>query len=364
MFEYSGAIHMHSVFSDGSGTVEEIAGFASEVALDFIILTDHNTIRAKEEGYEKWYNNTMLIVGYEVNDLENKNHYLVLGLDKLIGAYERLPDGDLGNIKSAEEYVSEVKEEGGFGFLAHPHEKRQHLPDHPAYPWTAWNSKDFDGIEIWNHMSEWMEGLTESNKLQRFLHPLKSIVAPEQKTLLKWDELNKERKVVALGSIDAHAHKQDVMGFYEVVIFPYKILFKSIRTHVFTEHELSPGAAGTFESDKKQVLDALRAGRSFIVNSYHGCGKGFRFCAEYDGNIYQMGDEILFDTSKDKKIVFKAFLPQEAELKLIKDGKCIDNLTAFNCLWDSDEEGIYRVEAWKGEKGWIFSNHIRVKKSK
>ena len=24
------------------------------------------------------------------------------------------------------------------------------------------------------------------------------------------------------------------------------------------------------------------------------------------------------------------------------------------------DPGLYRVEAWKGRRGWIFSNHIRV----
>ena len=57
MVEYVGAIHMHSVFSDGSGEVLQITKYAMETGLDFIILTDHNTIRALEEGYENWYGN-------------------------------------------------------------------------------------------------------------------------------------------------------------------------------------------------------------------------------------------------------------------------------------------------------------------
>ena len=33
MFEYIGAIHVHSVFSDGSGQVSDIAGIADETGL-------------------------------------------------------------------------------------------------------------------------------------------------------------------------------------------------------------------------------------------------------------------------------------------------------------------------------------------
>ncbi len=82
MIEYVGSIHMHSTFSDGSGEVPDIANFANEVGLDFIILTDHNTLRALEEGYEKWYDNTFCLVGCEINDKENKNHYLALGINE------------------------------------------------------------------------------------------------------------------------------------------------------------------------------------------------------------------------------------------------------------------------------------------
>ena len=359
MFEYSGSLHIHSKFSDGSGTVEEIAKYATESDLDLIILTDHNTLKAKDKGYEKWYKQTMLIVGYEVNDIKNRNHYLVLGTDKVTGTFEKLQDGDSGNKMSAAEYVKEIKNSGGIGFLAHPHEKRNKLPQLKAYPWTAWESEDFTGIEIWNHMSEWAEGVDESNKLQRFLHPLKSIIGPPEETLRKWDELNKKRKVVAIGGIDAHAHKHNVMGF-EFEIFGYKILFKSIRTHVLVEKEFRKGNQKTYESDRDQVIEALGKGRSFIVNNYYGKGNGFRFFAEYNRSNYTMGDEIVLDKSKSKKIILRTMLPSEAQIKLIHNGKCIDELKGLDCIWDTNEKGSYRIEAWKNGKGWIFSNHIRV----
>jgi len=359
MFEYSGSIHMHSKYSDGSGSVEDIIKAADDSGLDFIILTDHNTLKAKKKGYEKWHDNMMLIVGYELNDRKNHNHYLVIGLDEVVGTFEKLKDGDTGCRLDAKDYVKKIKDLGGYGFLAHPHEKRKHFKEHPPYPWTEWNTEDFTGIEIWNHMSEWAEGLNESNKLQRFIHPLKSITAPPEITLQTWDKLNLKRKVVAIGGIDAHAHKHSIMGF-EFEIFSYKILFKSIRTHVFLFEEPDKNNSASFEKDKKNIIEALSYGRSFIVNNYYGSGKGFRFTAEYDGNNYTMGDEIIFDKSKNKKIIFRTLLPAEAEIRLMQNGKCIDELKGLECIWDSDEPGAYRIEAWKNDKGWIFSNHIRV----
>ena len=71
MFEYIGALHAHSIFSDGSGEVADIARLADESGLDFLILTDHNTLRALKEGYEGWYNNTLL-TGWMRNKRQRK----------------------------------------------------------------------------------------------------------------------------------------------------------------------------------------------------------------------------------------------------------------------------------------------------
>jgi hypothetical protein len=345
--EYFGAIHIHSDYSDGSGKIPDIARFADEVGLNFIMMTDHNTLKPLRDGYEGWYGTSMVLIGYEINDKDDRNHYLAFNLDKTVGV--RI---------GAHEYVRRVKERGGIGFIAHPDETRNHLKDHPSYPWLAWDSEDFTGIEIWNHMSEWMEGVTEHNKYQRFIHPLKSIVAPPAQTLKRWDELNQRRRVVGIGGVDAHAHKQNVMGFFEAEIFPYKVLFKSIRTHVLLENELHIGSRAHFEKDKQQIYNALRAGRCFIANSYHGDAKGFRFFAETNGKVVPMGEYL--DLLPSRKVLLRALVPIEASIRLLCNGKLVSEEKGMEAVWDVVERGAYRVEAYLEGKAWIFSNHIRV----
>lgn len=347
MFEYVGALHMHSTYSDGSGEVEEIAQYADEVGLDYIILTDHNTLRALNEGKEKWYGNTLLLVGCEINDRNNKNHYLALNIKETIST--RL---------AAKEYVTKVKEAGGIGFLAHPHEKRNSMKEHPPYPWTAWDSKDFTGIEIWNHMSEWMEGLTEQNKFNHFVHPLRSIVAPNPETVKVWDELSLERKVVAIGGVDAHAHKINLMGFFEVEVFPYKVLFKSIRTHVFCDTNIEKGnSPEDVEKAKSIIYSALEHGRCFISNYYHGDAKGFRFFGEANNKIFHMGDTIKLGN----KVKLRVILPNiSGRIKLIKNGEMVDEVDNFDAEFIITKPGIYRTEIYQEENAWIFSNHIRI----
>ncbi len=348
MFEYIGALHIHSVFSDGSGRADEIAGLADEVGLDYIILTDHNTLRALKEGYEGWYGNTLLLVGCELNDKENKNHYLAFGINKTFST--RLP---------AKEYVRLVNDAGGIGFLAHPHEKRTHIKEHPPYPWTDWSIEDFTGIEIWNHMSEWMENLTEENKYQSFVHPLKTIVAPPPETLKVWDELSLKRKVVGIGGIDAHAHKHSVLGFVEVEIFPYKVLFKSIRTHILTDEKLEKSSDAEVNMMNKKILfTALANGRCFVANSYHGEARGFRLLAEHGGNVYRMGDEFEFAES----FILKVFVPGNSltETKIIRNGSEYLTSEEKEVEFIVSEPGVYRVEVYNNKKAWIYSNHIRA----
>jgi hypothetical protein len=344
MFEYVGALHMHSTFSDGSGKVKEIAKFADELNLDYIILTDHNTLRALKEGYEGWYGNALLLVGCEINDKENKNHYLAFGIEETYSTR-----------MSAKNYVS--KEAGGIGFLAHPHEKRTHMKEHPPYPWVEWDTEDFTGIEIWNHMSEWMENLTEQNKYQSFIHPLKTIEAPPQETLKIWDQLNLKRKVIGIGGVDAHAHKYNLLGFLEVEIFPYKVLFKSIRTHILLDEKIEKGKGEYhLKKAKELIYTALKEGRCFVANDYHGDSKGFKFFAESSNNTFQMGDEI----KRNNNIKLKVSVPQKSEIKLFRSGKKIETIESDKAEFNITRKGAYRIEVYLNEKAWIYSNHIRV----
>ncbi len=347
MYEYIGAVHVHSRYSDGTGEIPDIVRAASEVGLDFLMMSDHNTLRPKQDGWEGWRDNVMLLIGYEINDREDRNHYLAFGLNKTVGV--RI---------TAQEYVRRVREQGGIGFIAHPDERRNSMPEHPPYPWNAWDAEGFDGIEIWNHMSEWMEGLTDENKFQRFIHPLKSITAPPVETLSRWDALARQRRVVGIGGTDAHAHKADVMGFFDVEVFPYKVMFKSVHTHVLLDEPLRRGDAAAFEEDKWRIYEALRKGRCFVANSYQADPRGFTFHATSADETLQQGDFMEFPG--EGRIALHVELPQEARIRLFCNGDLYKEIVARDHTCSVPYAGAWRAEAWLEDKGWIFSNHIRL----
>jgi hypothetical protein len=164
-----------------------------------------------------------------------------------------------------------------------------------------------------------------------------------------------KRKVVGIGGIDAHAHKHNLLGFLEVEIFPYKVLFKSIRTHILTDDELKPGK--NFAAAKKIIYKGLESGRCFFANDYHSESKGFRFFAQSGRKIYHMGDHIV----NSDKAKLKVFLPAaKGEIKLIHNGIERDGVENNEAEFIVKEKGIYRIEVFLSGKAWIYTNHIRI----
>ncbi len=340
MHEIVGVIHIHSNYSDGSKPIPEIAKIGETAGLDFLMFSDHMTLQPLRDGLERFHGKTAVIIGYEIEDPENKNHFLAFGLDK-----------ELDPGFHAKEYVSSVKDAGGIGIIAHPDEIRKAIPQYPSYPWTDWEAEGFDGIEIWNHMSAWMELLKRRNVLKLIFTPRRGLVGPTERVLKKWDELSATRPVVGIGSADVHAHALR-KGPIRLIIFPYKVQLRSIRTHLLLSSPLSSDIACA----KKQILDAIRNCRAFVSHFRWGDARGFRFYVDSGDRHYQMGESVPFRDGL--KMVMKA--PYEVYIKIIKDGQIYDNLFRSGFDLPVTSPGLYRVELYRNEKGWIYSNHLRV----
>lgn len=343
MHEYVGSIHIHSNYSDGLRPIPEIAKTAEKCRLDFLLFSDHMTLEPLKAGMERWFGSVLSIIGYEINDPDNKNHYLVYGLK------ETLPPN-----LSAHEYVRMAHELGAVGFIAHPDEKRSAIPDHPPFPWKAWDAVGYDGVEIWNHSSEWLEKINNMNKYLWVLHPLKYLQGPEPETLARWDAQNKTGIMAGIGGTDAHAYPYHVgpLTFY---IFRYKVLFKGIRTHVLLEEKLTDDV----EHSKNAVLQALRNARCFISNYRWGDARGFLFQAFTSDATWMMGDTVTAEEA-----VFFIRIPCAGRIVLLKDGKIIANAEGTELFYRAVQPGAYRVEVRRKNKPWIYSNHIRLRVEK
>ncbi len=342
-FTYSGVIHIHSTYSDGSKSIPEIAAIANELDIDYMLMTDHNTLQPRLDGLEGWYGRVLVGIGSELNDREDKNHYLAFNISRPIDV-----------TVSAEDYVCAVRKQGGIGFMAHPFEQRSVMPEYPPYPWTLWDNECFDGMELWNHMSEWMEGLTHKNKYLRALHPRRSILSPKLQTLERWDELNQVRKVVGVGGVDAHGHIYRLFGFIPIRIFRYKISFRTIRTYVLTKNPLNREEDASVNLSR--VYEALKAGRCFVAHRLMGAANSFQFWVEKKDGQATMGDSIPFCTGMRLKVR----ISEKAMIILIQDGREINRTDGDSADFPVVKPGITRVEVYKENRLWILSNHIRI----
>ena len=338
-----GAIHIHSVYSDGTGNVDSISKAAKKAGLDWIIITDHNSFEI-EEGI---YNGVYVIKGEEISP-KDENHYLALGINKYIQ-----PNTD------AKHNVEAVKLNGGFGFAAHPNEgvNSQGSPRLNKHQPIKWTNKNIipDGVEIWNWFSEWADNLNDRNIFTlacAFLCKNKLVKSANSNVLFWWDNLNNvsEKIVPAIGGIDAHALKiKDYI--IPVTIFPYESMFKTIVNVVTSDEEFKTD----FFARKEQILEALKSGRNLIIN--RAVSKEIPVIKiSNQKQVVTSGESI----NLDNETLLNVQTKKKSSIKIFHNGKEIKSVISNGIKMILSEVGKYRVEIKFGERGFAYSNPIMV----
>ncbi len=345
-------IHMHTSYSDGSGSHQDIAAAALESGLDAVIVTDHNVLASGFEGYVKNRDDKILVlIGEEIHDQSldpQKNHLLAIGSSKEMAVFAGDPAALIKNIRAS----------GGLSFIAHPFDPAAPAFNESDISWIDWSVNDYTGIEIWNDLSE-LKTLVRTKLHGIFYAFFPALVTrnPHPETLKKWDELLNQRRIVAIGGSDAHAlHLR--MGPLSRVIYPYRFHFRGINTHVV----LSSPLTGQVKSDRSLIYNALAAGHCFIGYDLPCNSRGFHFSGSGLEASALMGDEI----SAQGGVTLQVKLPSFGEIQLIKDGKILKIARRATALvFHASEVGVYRVEVYRmflgRKRGWIFSNPIYLR---
>jgi len=351
MNEAKFAIHIHTPYSDGNVSHQELVKIAARAGLDGIITTDHNIwVEGLDGYYGEGKKKTMLLIGEEVHHRSLTppgNHLLVIGAQK-----ECSPLGD-----DPQRLIDQVNRSGGLSFLAHPIEDSLALFHEKAYSWRNWDVNNFTGIELWNQLSEF-KSLTHNipTAVLHALFPQRMTLGPLEATLALWDELisSQKRPIVAIGGVDAHQLIKK-FGPLTIKLYPYLHHFRSIRTHILTERPL----VGSFPEDRNMILRALREGHCFVAYDLPAPTDGFRFSVHNDDGQFMMGDQVKITGG----LTFQISLPHRNVCRLFKNGKIIKEWPDREvCTHITTEPGVYRVEVYipyKGKlRGWIFSNPI------
>lgn len=350
LFDYTGVIHLHSSLSfDGNVSLKNILEAANKNKIDFLMLTDHDHLKARDDGWEGWHNNTLLIAGQEISP--RFNHYLAFNIKNPV-SYLDDPEGT-----KPQKYIDAVNEQGGFGFIAHPDHEGTKTFHVKHYHWNDWTVQGYQGMGIWDFMTDWQKSLNGYFiGLLSFFFPAWFLRGPRSVTLQRWDALNQKQKALGIGELDNHASIEKIFGI-NFVAYPFDLAFKFIRTHILTAKKLCRDS----QSDIENIIQALLYGRAYFALEYFREARGFCFFIVQENREYHMGDDFTLAGQSELTVS----LPAKALVRVIRNGSLWEHKQTDNLALPVYESGVYRVEVYLKSYGkfrpWIFSNPIFVR---
>ncbi|MCK4835449.1 MAG: CIA30 family protein [Candidatus Aminicenantes bacterium] len=338
-----GVYHLHSNFSDGKGTIEEITRSASQLNLDFVILTDHGNPNILSSSSTSWLNDVLLIGGSELS--LNSGHLATAGYP--VPGYILPPE--------PQQAIDEINHYRGISFISHPFDDK--------IPWTDWDIKNFTGIEVFNSYS----CARKTGLFKLLIFPfrylinqkyalLKTLFYPE-KNIKKWDSVNKEGEYFAIYACDAHA----ILPITKKIKlhFPsYKSMFEIFHTYVKIDGKLSKDS----HISASIIISALKKGQFFNVVEAIAPANGFetQFITS-NGNIMEMGEKT---NSTSGKIILKLPFNFKTNIVVKKNGRFFNQILKNRKKYREikvSEPGVYRTEIFLSQKTfnhipWIITN--------
>ena len=324
-----GVLHVHSVFSlDSRATLEKILEVAKDAQLDFVIITDHNTVAGKEAYMAVRRPTTpLLIFGNEITTTDG--HLIALGVDET-------PDFS-GN---SQELVDWIHKRGGYAIIAHPFSRKR--------PWMNWELRNVDGIEVYN----FGHALYAKNKFQLACTALALWPTPfvvnnirlPNGVLEFWDSLLSKGRVAALGAADAHLKFADA----PIMRGMFRRAISAVTLYVQSD--------GLYE---KRILENLIHGDSFSV--FEGLGSASNFSFEVIASPPSWHSGRVVKTNRTITLSVRA--PNAEEIRLICNGQVVKHIQGEALKANHGEPGAYRVEVYRKKKLWIISNPIYVAKN-
>ena len=167
-----GDCHCHTTFSDGIGTVAEVASWKELAGLDFLFVTDHGTVRQKRQCVK--YRNMWW--GQEPGT--QFHHLGILGLDQKYDVHRDL----------VRDYRN-IVELGGFPFIPHPT---------GWFPVTRYNQKQIDALDLLGDDFT-IEVINGANNI------FDCYDITDERSIALWDQhLSQGKTVRGMGNTDAH----------------------------------------------------------------------------------------------------------------------------------------------------------------
>jgi len=333
-----GAFHVHSTFSDGLGTLPEIAAAARDRGVSFVILGDHGAPNPAAGALDRTVDGVRFCGGSETSHPDG--HLLVAGLNR-IPRYVLPP--------SPPDAIADVQALGGFTVLLYPEWKK--------YRWRYWED-DFrpQGIEVLNLFS----ALREAEVIQQIdmvmtapfgdFHILKALRRP-QAEIRRWDELLARGMTYGFFGLDLHG------GFRSILDLPVRV----------PSYRMGFGllALGIRRTDAGDPMAAVRRGDFFSVVRGAAVPDRFEFSARQDGHRIPPGR--IVSRGRASLEIEVAVSGYATRIVLFRDGQAYRQTDAGRLELTDAPDGMYRAEVYlrdhpslAAEMPWICSNPIGV----
>jgi hypothetical protein len=337
-----GVFHVHSVFSDGRGDLEEITASAAAVGVDFVVLTDHGTPNRESASATRRVNDVLVVGGSELT-LEHA-HLAAAGFPT--PGYRFPPE--------PQQSIDEVRRGGGVSFIAHPFFRWN--------GWTAWGVEGHTGIELLNaHTlgSKWQ--LATAALVPRYFvrpaHAMLTTLEYPEDTVAAWEAMNRRGRYFGIFALDAHARLS--IGLGNSVHAPtYAEAFGLLN--VYVKHGSALGDDATTAA--ASVVAALRAGSFFNCIEAIAPGNGFDAVFEADGGErLEMGGA---SAEHAGRLVINLPFDFATDVVVRRNGEVFRRIVGNTdevLEVPITEPGVYRVEVFAAdspfhELPWIMGN--------
>ncbi len=270
---YRGDLHAHTLHSDGSWDVLDLIQYARDYQLDFVTLSDHNTVSGLAQ-LDSLASDDLLPIG-AMELTTYYGHALALGT-------RQWHEWRVSNTVSMRDLAQKVLDSGALFVIAHP----TSIGD-PVCTGCDWQYEDMmpgisPAVEIWN-------GLWSDEN--------------QQAVELYYQWLNAGHRLVATAGTDIHGRPAEGI--------------KGASANVVYAEVLS----------EKAILDAIRAGHSYISG-----GPTLTFTANTsDDYVFMMGDTL---PSTEQVVNFYAGwagCDQDDIANVIVDGVVLTRLNVSDC---------------------------------
>jgi hypothetical protein len=344
-----GGLHVHTcTYSDGAGTVPEVMAAAQAVGLDFVLLTDHNTLAPLHDGWEEKYpiesdQFPFLLVGTEVTV---EGGAFLLALDFPNNGWEPTKEIPSQNI------IDDILAQGAWPLVS--------LPFDMKHPWKDWDATGCEGLEVINfstiarrHINLFsLLWLLSLYKLRGSVTAIAAICTRPDEAIKRWEleielAIKHGKKSVGIGALDAHALMK--IGKEKYPIPSYEDSFKGVTTHVLLQNR-----------DKSAIYAAFRAGNCYFSYDCLGDPKGTQF--------YSASGKIMGDSVPLGETLIATSPTPDTLIRLYHKGHIVAASVSGSLCYTPTEPGAYRVEIYRydkqagrlflGLRPWVFTNPI------